>query len=141
MVPFRAALISEIGLTAAFINLFYTRISLIRKCLPAHLWFTNGLDLTKGRLDILSLHSCALCGVSIGQRDLCSDCGLGLSYLSPLICERCRRPLPFALPESLCKKYHITDSVLKDIRSVLVNDNISSVPILPFKNTDRLSLT
>ena len=141
MVPFRAALISEIGLTSAFINLFYTRISLIRKCLPAHLWFTNGLGLTKGRLDILLLHSFALCGISIAQRDLCSDCGLGLSYLSPLFCERCRRPLPFALPQSLCKKYHMTDSVLKDISSVLVNDDISSVPILPFKNADRLSLT
>ena len=47
----------------------------------------------------------------------------------------------YALPESLCQKFHLIDSVLKDVRSVLVNNDISGALISLFKHVNSLSQT
>ena len=113
----------------------------MRKYLPPRILCPSIYQLFRHGLDILLPNGCALCGAHVVDRGLCTDCWLGLNHISAPFCARCRRPLAHALLESLCGSCHVTESVLKQVRSVLIYDDVSKGLILPFKHADRLSLT
>ena len=98
----------------------------MRKYLPPRILYPSIYQLFRHGLDILLPNGCALCGAHVVDRGLCTDCWLGLNHISAPFCARCRRPLAHALLESLCGSCHVTESVLKQVRSVLIYDVVTT---------------
>jgi len=113
----------------------------MRKYLPPPISYPSIYQLFRHGLDILLPNGCTLCGAHVADRGLFTDCWLGLNHISAPFYARCGRPLTYALLESLCGSFHVTGSFLKQVRSVLIYDDVSKGLILPFKHADRLSLT
>jgi predicted amidophosphoribosyltransferase len=61
-------------------------------------------------------------------------------HISAILCAM-RATSGSCTPQITLRSCHVTESVLKQVRSVLIYDDVSKGLILPFKHADRLSLT
>ena len=84
--------------------------------------------------------TCPLCQSFVKGSGLCPNCWQGLCPISAPHCQACRRPLGYAVLQSVCAPYLINPFNASPIRSSYCYDEASKGLILPFKHADRLDI-
>ena len=94
----------------------------------------------QGSFSVMVPQTCALCQSFTKSPGLCSSCWKGLAAISEPQCAACGRPLPYAMPDSLCAHCYIQPHYARPIRAGFCYNEGSRKLILPFKHGDRLDI-